>query len=581
MALAARVKNHAFGARCVMRRSRRFRFDRRFVRPVCFGNAKTSRNSVRLVRRTARIRQRRSIFQILGHSIRKPEVRATLSLLIALVPALGLSADFADHVPLKEDYQVLQRDSADECTCTVVLPATLQSTDGVAITVEDARGKRLRRVKPAPVDLRGGTRGVVIKKLPVGGPYTITIAASRESEKGGICFRNILVGDVWILGGQSNMFGIDVIKEELPALPYVNMLNVLHFEQDAHWCAGKPPIHRIPEPFAQSTLKSQHPEYSDAKIREILESKTAVGGIDCSYFFARKLYAESGVPIGLIPCATGAALAHWNPDERDQNRYGFLAHHVEGAGGRVKGMLFFQGEQDAIFGDEGKTVTKPTLIAPITTYGDQFIHFVKALRKEFGGSDMPVIYAQICRHHNSPVDRSRGWEIIREAQRTIPARLPNAHCVPSINLDLMDGLHLDYDSLKTIGEQMAYLALPYVKKGISPRTEIRLKSAAFNGGLRPRIVVEFTGVQGRLKSKGRPTGFAVKERQTGKLLDWIYKVEFDPSRPSAVILHATSIPNPDVVLYYGAGVAPYVNIVDEDGMSLPAFGPVEVKQSEP
>ncbi|MBI3347044.1 MAG: hypothetical protein HY020_07505, partial [Burkholderiales bacterium] len=43
------------------------------------------------------------------------------------------------------------------------------------------------------------------------------------------------------------------------------------------------------------TLKSQHPEYSDAKIREILDNKTPVGGIDCSYFFARTLFADSRV----------------------------------------------------------------------------------------------------------------------------------------------------------------------------------------------------------------------------------------------------------------------------------------------
>jgi sialate O-acetylesterase len=355
------------------------------------------------------------------------------------------------------------------------------------------------------------------------------------------------------------------------------MLNLLHFEKEAHWCAAKPPIHRIPEPFAQFTLKSQHPEYSDAAIKKIIDDKTPVGGIDCSYFFARQLIEESGVPIGLIPCATGAALAHWNPDRRDQNRYGFLAHHVESAGGRVKGLLFFQGEQDAIFGDERQTLDKPSLIEPISTYGEQFIRFVGALRKEFGGPDMPVIYAQICRHHNSPDGRSRGWEIIREAQRTIPERLPNSHCVPTIHLDLMDGLHLDYDSLKTVGEQMADLALPYVKPGVEPRTEIRLKSASYSGGPRPRIVVEFTGVRGKLTSAGKPTGFSLKEKQTGKPLDWVYKATFDPDRPNAVVLHLTSPPGPDVALYYGAGVAPYVNIVDETEMSLPAFGPVEVK----
>ncbi len=246
-----------------------------------------------------------------------------------------------------------------------------------------------------------------------------------------------------------------------------------------------------------------------------------------------------------------------------------------------QGDAVFSRRRDAIFGDESKTVAKPSLIAPITTYGDQFIHFVEAVRNEFGGPDMPVIYAQICRHHNSPVDRSRGWEIIREAQRTIPERLANSHCIPSIHLDLLDGLRLDFDSLKTVGEQMAYLALPYVKQGIPPRTEIRLKSASFSGGPRPRIVVEFAGVRGALKSQGKPTGFVVKAKPSDKPLDWIYQVELDPSRPSVVVPHATSIPNPDIVLSYGAGVAPYVNIVDEGGMSLPAIGPVEVQQRKP
>jgi sialate O-acetylesterase len=508
-------------------------------------------------------------------------MRTVVSLLVALIPAVGLCGISAADVLLKEDYQVLQRDSADEAACTVVLPATLQSAGRMAITVEDVLGKRILQSERAPVELQDGRKGVAIEKLPSGGPYTITIVARGNPEKDSLRFNNVLVGDIWILGGQSNMFGIDVIKEKLPALSSVNMFNLLHFEKDAHWCAAEPPIHRIPEPFARYTLKSQHPEYSDAKIREILDSKTPVGGIDCSYFFARKLFAESGVPIGLVPCATGAALAHWNPDERDKNRYGFLAHHVQGAGGRVKGLLFFQGEQDAIFGDEATTVTTPTLIAPITTYGDQFVHFVEALRKEFGGAEMPVIYAQICRHHNSPPDRSRGWEIIREAQRTIPERLANSHCVPTIHLDVMDGLHLDYASLLTVGEQMAHLALPYVKSGVASRTEIRLKAVTYSSGLRPRIVVAFSGVEGRLKSAGKPAGFALKEKPTGKLLDWIYKAEFDPARPEIVILHATSIPNPDVVLYYGVGVAPYVNIVDGRGMSLPAFGPMEITRSEP
>ncbi len=67
-------------------------------------------------------------------------MRAALSLfIITIVPALGLSAESADLVRLKDDYQVLQRDSADEGGCAVVLPAELRIAGGVTITVEDAR----------------------------------------------------------------------------------------------------------------------------------------------------------------------------------------------------------------------------------------------------------------------------------------------------------------------------------------------------------------------------------------------------------------------------------------------------------
>ena len=37
--------------------------------------------------------------------------------------------------------------------------------------------------------------------------------------------------------------------------------------RDAHWCAGVPPIHRIPESLADVRLKQQNPEYSDEKVR--------------------------------------------------------------------------------------------------------------------------------------------------------------------------------------------------------------------------------------------------------------------------------------------------------------------------
>src|SRR5262249_54134437 len=158
----------------------------------------------------------------------------------------------------------------------------------------------------------------------------------------------------------------------------------------------------------------------------------------------------------------------------------------------------------------------------IHTYGQQFKTFVEALRADVHNPDMPVIFAQICRHYNGKKDRDRGWEIIREAQRRIPESLAPAHCIATVDLDVMDGVHLDYDSLKRVGERMAYLALPYVKKEQPPRSEIKLRSVGFGQTLRPTIVVEFSGVSGKLRAPGRAVGFSLKSKETGAELNWIY-----------------------------------------------------------
>lgn len=475
---------------------------------------------------------------------------------------------------LKEHFQVLQRDGANRASAAIVLPADVLSNAQLSILVESSAGSSKR---PATrIESFDNPPAVLLENLAVGGPYRIGVHDGRRSATLLVEFHDVLVGDIWVLGGQSNMFGADIIKEPLPAIAGINMLDLRHFDRDAHWAAAIPPIHRIPEQFAPFTLKSQHPEYTDERIREIIAAKIAVGGIDSSYFFARKLYAETKVPIGLIPCATGGSLSIWNPAERAHNRYGFLLHHIESAGGRIKGMLFFQGEQDAIFGDERETVTKPSLISPVSTYGDRFVEFCEALRKDVDNPELPVLFAQICRHHNSPPGRDRFWEIVREQQRLIPERLAHSHCISAVDLDVMDGLHLDYESHRRHGERMARLALQYLQPGASATSEIRLKSVARGTSLKPTILVEFDGVTGKLRAPGRPTGFVLKREPSGEPLDWIYKVDFDPARPNVVVLHTTTAPTADTALYYGAGVAPYVNLTDEADMPVPAFGPVSV-----
>ncbi len=500
-----------------------------------------------------------------------------LMAMTAFVTLCGHAPASVNLPHLKEDYQVIQRDAHDQGACVVHVPAGMARAASFRIRVVDKDGQRVRASEATPKARDGKARAIPLEGLPVGGPYTITISAKGLAAAKPLVFKHILVGDLWLLGGQSNMFGADAIKEELPTLPYLNMLNPVHIQTEAHWCSGTPPIHRIPDVFAPYTLRFHQPGITEDQIKKILAAKTPVGSIDCSYFFARKLYGESKVPIGLIPCAMGGALAMWDPKERDKNRYGFVERHIKSAGGRIKGILFFQGEQDAIFGDERQTVTKPSLIYPIRTYAQQFKTFIEEARKDFQNPEMPVIFAQICRHHGGKKDRDIGWEIIREEQRLIPEILPHSHCVPSVDLGLVDGLHIDYDSMKRVGERMAYLTLPYVKKGVAKRSEIKFTSVRFAKDLpfRSLLHVEFSGVTGKLRALGKPTGFSLRRKTDGEALDWIFKVDFDPARPNRVVLSTPQWKG--MHLYYGAGSAPNVNLVDENDMAVPAFGPIELK----
>lgn len=480
---------------------------------------------------------------------------------------------------LMEDFQVLQRDDHDQTSCNVIW-ADAKVTGPFNATVQDAAGKVLISQKTEGIVRKDGSKSILIEKIPTGGPYYIEVRPVEQAErKRGLTFKEVLVGDIWLTSGQSNMYGAALPEEEQKRIPGVNIFDTQMLSLEAHWTPAIPPVHRV---------------QGD---KERTQFKKFSGRIGPAESFARKLQADSGVPLGLIPCAVGASLDAWDPDQREKNRYGFILHHVKNAGGRIKGLLWAQGAQDAIFGNWDKTVTSPGVIKPVSSYRAEFKKFAEALRKDVHNPDLVIISAQECRQHYPPyyalagyedqaVDVKRSnpdifdglsWERVREMQRLAAGDIPHMHVVPMVDLDTMDGIHLDYDSYKRLGHRMAWLALPNTKKGVPPRGEIKFKSARWVNGV--TIEVEFEGVTGKLVAPGRATGFQLRspQKKTGANEDWVHKVTFDPARPNVAILHVIGVVDRKASLYYGAGAAPYVNITDENDMGLPAFGPVKVE----
>lgn len=135
-----------------------------------------------------------------------------------------------------------------------------------------------------------GKWSVVLKTPVYGGPYTITINDGEVKT-----LQNILIGEVWLCSGQSNMemplegWGkIDNFKEEIANANYpeIRLLQAEHIEST----------------LPLQILKVQHDGWNVCDPKNIADfSATA-------YFFARKIYKEKKIPIGLIHSSWGGTL---------------------------------------------------------------------------------------------------------------------------------------------------------------------------------------------------------------------------------------------------------------------------------
>ncbi|MCW1914606.1 hypothetical protein OJ996_13545 [Luteolibacter sp. GHJ8] len=188
---------------------------------------------------------------------------ATISLSSAADPFLS---------PLFTDHMVLQRDQQDSVWGW--------TQPGAKITVTLA-GKSADAVAGAD-----GKWKVTLPALPAGGPHTMTVSGPQS-----VTLNDILIGDVWICSGQSNMewnvANSGNAAEEIAAgtHPQVRSINLDHVT------SATPQ-----KTFSGSAWMQCTPQ--------TVGSFTAVG-----YYFGRKLNQDLGVPIGLIHTSWGGTIA--------------------------------------------------------------------------------------------------------------------------------------------------------------------------------------------------------------------------------------------------------------------------------
>ncbi|SEN85437.1 sialate O-acetylesterase [Flavobacterium sp. CF108] len=279
---------------------------------------------------------------------------------------------------------------------------------------------------------------LVIKTPEAGGPYTISIKGYNE-----VILKNILIGEVWICSGQSNMemsasWGIDNGDEEVKN---ATNPNIRFFTVSKSTATS--PQNNVLGNWVESTP-------------ETMKYFSAVG-----YFFAKRLREDlKNVPIGLISSNWGGTPAEiWMPEEVVQNDTVLLENakklyeqeygpHQPGraynamiapiVGFKIAGTLWYQGESNV-----GSLVYDKTLSALITSW-----------RKNWN-DEFPFYFVQIAPYKTGTNNFSN--VTVRNSQRKILKEVPKTGMV--LTSDISDTIDIHPKNKKSVGIRLANLVL--------------------------------------------------------------------------------------------------------------------------
>lgn len=398
-----------------------------------------------------------------------------------------------------------------------------------------------------------------IAGVPVGGPYTVSLrvldAAGAPLAEASVA--DVLVGDLWVLAGQSNMQGYGNRVNEEAEHPLVHL-----FAMNDTWRVAKDPLHILEE--SRDTVHAAPPD-EPTRQQQVKDALARTKGMGLGMTFAKELAQRTGRPIGLIACAHGGtSMDQWSPAARDQggaSLYGSLYRRVQAVGGKVRGVLWYQGESDA----------NPELA---TAFKDKFTGLIAALRADLGNPELPILYVQIGRFVHANLEH-RSWNLVQAAQLAVETEVSGVAMAPAVDLGIDDPIHIGSDGLKILGTRMATLA--EIKSfGRAAGTGPRFAGIARVGtpyGLSFRVT--FSSPNGALQAKGHVSGFSISAGPDGEDVPSIYRQEIAADDPTTVVLWANELPeNPH--LWYGRGLDPHCTLSDPLDMGVPVFGPIAI-----
>lgn len=378
-----------------------------------------------------------------------------------------------------------------------VLVSGSMATADVSLTVFFGSGMVIQRNRPIPVfgtadagesvrvNFAGQTAQTTadadgkwrVEFKPVAGPGPFEMVVSGRNE---LKLEDVLVGDVWVCSGQSNM--------EWPMSRLPNYADEVS--------AGGPEnvrLFRIPKTRSVELADTVAAQWTKAD-PESLNQFSSVG-----YWFGKTIHGETGVPIGLIQSAWGGTHAEaWVPmpiltdwaakqgvtiqdNIMAGELYAAMIHPITVM--PVRGVIWYQGESNA-----GKADVYASLMATL----------VESWRSAWRDPEMPFYVVQLA-NFRAPSDDPNapaGWADVREAQRLMAATVPHTGLATAIDIGEEKDIHPK--EKREVGRRLALLALRDVYGKDVVASGPTVKSVQTLGD---SLVVTFDNVAGGLKAK--------------------------------------------------------------------------------
>lgn len=473
--------------------------------------------------------------------------------------------------PLFKDNMVLQR------MMKVPVWGTADPGEDVTVTFKDQK-------LAAKADDKGDWK-VLLAAMDAGGPFEMTIAGKNT-----LTLKNVLVGEVWLCSGQSNMefavrSGLNV-QEEVAAADYPNIR-----------------LFNVQNVVAENPAKTVGGQWAVCSPTTV-PTWSAVG-----YFFGRDIFKELNVPIGLIQSDWGGTPAEaWTSKEAMEAAPALKtllapwANIAEKSAAEKKkyddAMALWQKEA-AKAKEEGKpeprkpsqpqgplSPSRPAglyngMIAPLVPYAmrgaiwyqgeanaSRAMQYRKLLpamitcwREKWGEGDFPfgiVSLANFMAVKPDPADSA--WAELREAQAITAANVLN--CGLALAIDVGDAKDIHPKDKQTVGHRLALWAMATVYGKKVEFSGPVYDSMKVDGN---KIVLTLKHVGGGLEAKGGELkGFAIAGDDR-KFVWADAKIVGD-----TVVVSSDKVEKPAAVRYAWAD-NPICNLYNKDGLPAVPF----------